>query len=97
LNDLYFPYPKIRTLDLLFQRELTMSRTAIYIPPPRSDGREWLVLESLFALLALLLIISGFSLYIGRAFSPPDTALPGGAIEIGTQMPTDRPLSLAEA
>jgi hypothetical protein len=64
-----------------------MSRTAIYIPPARSDGREWLVLESLFAGLA----------YIGHAFSPPETAVPGGAIEISTQTPTERPLSLVEA
>lgn len=44
---------------------------------PRGDGRELVVFESI---VALLLIISGFSLYIGKAFTAPDAPVSGGAV-----------------
>ena len=67
-------------------------------PARRSDGRELLVFESIVALLALLLIISGFSLYVSQAFSAPDETLPSGATRINTAtIQVDRPLSLVEA
>ncbi len=64
---------------------------------PRGDGRELIVFESLVALLALLLIISGFSLYVGRIFNAPEDIMPSGAIKISTHMPAEPPLSLVEA
>jgi len=64
---------------------------------PRGDGRELVVFESLVALLALLLIISGFSLYVGKAFSAPEEILPSGAVKVSSQLPTEPPLSLVEA
>lgn len=82
-----------------------MAHDAVYIPPYKDvpvkdlrerDGREWVVFESLVAVLALLLIISGFALYVGRTFDTP-ARLPGGAIEISTQNATEPPLSLVEA
>lgn len=63
----------------------------------RGDGRELVVFESLVALLALLLIISGLTLYVGKAFSAPEEILPSGAVKISTQMPAEAPLSLVEA
>ncbi len=67
-------------------------------PAPHSDGRELIVFESIVALLALLLIISGFSLFISQAFNAPDETLPSGAIKISANlMSVDRPLSLVEA
>lgn len=65
---------------------------------PRSDGRELVIFESIVALLALFLIISGFSLYAGKGFNAPDETLPSGATQISASlMPVDRPLSLVEA
>ncbi|MFT4075395.1 MAG: hypothetical protein QM647_07655 [Asticcacaulis sp.] len=77
-----------------------MARSAVYIPPYKevrpSDGREWVIFESLVAFLSLMLIVSGFVLYIGHAFEAK-AALPGGAIEISHQTVAERPLSLVEA
>ncbi len=64
---------------------------------PRNDGRELVVFESIVALLALLLIISGFTLYVSHAFSTPDEIMPSGAVKVSTQMPVEQPLSLVEA
>jgi len=63
---------------------------------PRSDGREHVIFESIVALLALLLIISGFSLYVSQAFAkevPLDTSLMQVA---SPPMPAEPPYSLAE-
>lgn len=64
---------------------------------PQGDGRELVVFESLVALLALLLIISGFSLYVGKAFNAPEDIMPSGAVKVSTHMPAEPPLSLVEA
>lgn len=76
-----------------------MARSAVYIPPYKevrpSDGREWLVFESLVAFLSLLLIVSGFVICIGHAFEAK-AALPRSGNEISHQTITDRPLSLVE-
>jgi len=66
-------------------------------PAPRGDGRELVVFESLVAFLALLLIISGFTLYVSHAFSAPDEIMPGGAVKVSAQIPAEQPLSLVEA
>ncbi|ESQ90647.1 hypothetical protein [Asticcacaulis benevestitus] len=62
----------------------------------RSDRREPVVFETIVIVLALIMIISGFSLYVGRAFAAPgDTQ----AHTIRTETPapiTARPFSLAE-
>jgi len=75
-----------------------MDRNTVYIPPydndRRHDGREWVVFESLVAFLALLLIISGFALYIDNAFASNEKTSSVGAIEISTR---NGPLSLVEA
>jgi hypothetical protein len=63
---------------------------------PRGDGRELVVFESIVALFALLLIISGFSLYIGKAFTAPDAPVSGGAVRVSAQTTVEIPLSLAE-
>ena len=84
-----------------------MPRTAIFDtrdfqPParksaPRNDGRELVVFESIVALLSLLLIISGFTLYVSHAFATPHEVMPSGAVKVSTQIPVERPLSLVEA
>ena len=61
-----------------------------------SDGREHVVFETVVALLALIMIISGFSLYVGNAFAA-STDTQANTISIETAAPvTDKPLSLAE-
>ncbi|CAM3153396.1 hypothetical protein [Asticcacaulis taihuensis] len=62
----------------------------------RGDGRELVVFESIVALLALLLIISGFTLYVGHAFSPPEDIMPSGTVKVSTQIQAEPPLSLVE-
>lgn len=77
-----------------------MPRTAANPSPlraPRDNGRELVVFESIVALLALLLIISGFSLYIGRTFDAPAEPVSSGAVRVSTQTTAEVPLSLAEA
>ena len=64
---------------------------------PRSDGRELVIFESIVALLALLLIISGFSLYAGKAFNAPEDIMPSGAVKVSTQTTVEIPFSLVEA
>ncbi len=64
--------------------------------PSRTDGRELVVFESIVALLALLLIISGFTLYVSHAFATPDEIMPSGAVKVSAQTPVDRPFSLVE-
>lgn len=66
-------------------------------PASRGDGRELVVFESLVAFLALLLIISGFAMYVSHAFSTPDEIMPSGAIKVSAQIPAEQPLSLVEA
>ena len=63
---------------------------------PRNDGRELVVFESIVALLSLLLIISGFTLYISQAFSKPDHTMPSGVIMMSSQTPSEVPFSLVE-
>lgn len=69
--------------------------------PPLNRHRaamvELVVFESLVALLALLLIISGFSLYVGRTFNAPEDIMPSGAVKVSTHIPAEPPLSLVEA
>ena len=72
-------------------------RSADYNTATRTDGRELVLFESLVAFLALLLIISGFGLYVGHAFAASDETLPSGAVKIGTQSAIEQPLSLVEA
>ncbi|CAL4867414.1 hypothetical protein MMA231_01667 [Asticcacaulis sp. MM231] len=62
----------------------------------RSDGREHVIFETIVIVMALIMIISGFSLYVGKAFAATgDTQL--HTILTGTSAPvTDRPFSLAE-
>jgi hypothetical protein len=61
-----------------------------------SDGREHVVFESIVALLALIMIISGFLLYVGNAFAAT-AHTQANTIPIETVAPvTDKPLSLAE-
>jgi hypothetical protein len=77
-----------------------MPRTAAnpsHLRAPRDNGRELVVFESIVALLALLLIISGLSLYIGRTFDAPAEPASGGAVRVSTQTTAEAPLSLAEA
>jgi len=62
----------------------------------RDDGRELVVFESLVALLSLLLIISGFTLYISQAFSKPDQTMTSGAIMVSSQTSSEAPFSLVE-
>ncbi|MGN6365671.1 hypothetical protein [Asticcacaulis taihuensis] len=63
----------------------------------RGDGRELVIFESIVAFLALLLIISGFTLYVGHAFSATEDIMPSGAVKVSAQLPTEPPLSLVEA
>lgn len=66
-------------------------QTTNYRDTRPSDGREHVVLESVVILLALIMIISGFSLYAGNVFSE------NRANTINHQVPTsEKPLSLAE-
>jgi hypothetical protein len=63
----------------------------------RGDGRELVIFESIVAFLALLLIISGFTLYVGHAFSATEDIMPSGAVKVSTQLLAEPPLSLVEA
>jgi hypothetical protein len=63
----------------------------------RGDGRELVIFESIVAFLALLLIISGFILYIGHTFNAQDEIRPSGAVKVSTQLLAEPPLSLVEA
>ncbi|ESQ84494.1 hypothetical protein AEAC466_09080 [Asticcacaulis sp. AC466] len=59
---------------------------------PRHSGREHVIFETIVALLALILIITGFSLYVSQSFTH-ETHVGGAQIVGHTQEPA---YSLAE-
>lgn len=89
-----------RIVGLSFNESRSMPSAALqntdYRNTRPSDGREHVVLETIVILLALVMIISGFSLYVGNALAEnrdPQSSTVSHQVTVPT---TEKPLSLAE-